>query len=80
MNQSPETNPITTTFLVLLGTILSLTVATGGLSVWLAGLPYPTARQERLFELTSLLFQSGSGCVFGILGTKANEVLNDVAE
>jgi hypothetical protein len=80
MNHSPEPNPITTTFLALLGTILSLTVATGGLSLWLAGLPSPTARQERLFELSSLLFQSGSGCVFGMLSTKANDVLDDAME
>lgn len=80
MNPIPQPNKVTPAFLALIGTVLSLTVATGGLSLWLAGIASPTLQQQRLFELSSLLFQSGSGCLFGMLGTKANDLLDESSE
>jgi hypothetical protein len=55
-------------------TVVSLTLLSGGTSLWLASQENLSTQQNRVFESTSTTWQMGTGIVFGLLGGKATEL------
>lgn len=52
-------------------TVVSLTLLSGGVSLYLASQEQLSPQQSRVFEMASATWQTGIGAVFGLLGGKA---------
>lgn len=63
-------------FILIFSTVLSLTFASGGTSLWLASQPQLSDYQVRIMEDSSRTWHTGIGVLFGLLGSKANELLD----
>ncbi|WP_373526194.1 hypothetical protein [Nostoc sp.] len=62
-------------FLLVFGTVLSITMLSGGTSMWLASKPNLSEYQVRNLEDSRATWQMGIGCIFGLLGSKATHLL-----
>lgn len=68
-------NPkITSTFKLVFGTVVSLTMLSGGTAFSLAAQEQLSPQQTRVFETCSATWQMGVGAVFGLLGSKATDL------
>lgn len=64
---------ITRAFQQVFFTTVSLTLLSGGTSLWLASQEHLSPQQDRVFESCSTTWQMGIGAVFGLLGSKATD-------
>jgi hypothetical protein len=64
-------------FRLVFFTVLALTAVSGATSVWLAGQKTLSPQQIRVFENTSNTWQTGIGVIFGLLGGKAADLLDE---
>jgi hypothetical protein len=62
-------------FLLVFLTVLSITLLSGGTSLWLASKPRLSEYQVRNLEDSRATWQMGIGCIFGLLGSKATDLL-----
>lgn len=62
-------------FLLVFSTVLSITLLSGGTSLWLASKPNLSEYQVRNLEDSRATWQMGIGCIFGLLGSKATDLL-----
>lgn len=67
---------ITPTFKLVFFTVVSMTMMSGGISVWLAYQDNLSEQQNRVFETSSATWQMGVGAVFGLLGSQAADLLH----
>lgn len=63
------------TFKLVFSTTLIITVLSGGTSVWLASQKNLTEPQQRILENYIATWQTGCGAIFGLLGSKATDLL-----
>ena len=61
-------------------TVLMLTLLSGGISFWLASTPELSPNQNRIFEISTNTWQAGINSIFGLLGFKALEALQQDQE
>lgn len=71
---------ITPAFSLVFSTVLFLTLLSGGTSLWLASKPELSPQQNRIFENTTSTWQLGIGAIFGLMGSKATDLLEDDEE
>ncbi len=70
-------NPkITSTFKLVFGTVVGLTMLSGGTAFRLAAQEQLSPQQSRVFETCSATWQMGVGAVFGLLGSKATDLFH----
>lgn len=70
-------NPkITSTFKLVFGTVVGLTMLSGGTAFRLAAQERLSPQQTRVFETCSATWQMGVGAVFGLLGSKATDLFH----
>ncbi len=70
-------NPkITSTFKLVFGTVVGLTMLSGGTAFSLAAQEQLSPQQTRVFETCSATWQMGVGAVFGFLGSKATDLFH----
>jgi hypothetical protein len=70
-------NPkITSTFKLVFGTVVGLTMLSGGTAFSLAAQEQLSPQQTRVFETCSATWQMGVGAVFGLLGSKATDLFH----
>jgi hypothetical protein len=65
---------ITSTFKLVFGTVVGLTMLSGGTAFSLAAQEQLSPQQTRVFETCSATWQMGVGAVFGLLGSKATDL------
>jgi hypothetical protein len=70
----PKVN-LSPTFTLVFSTVLALTMLSGGTSLWLASQPNLSEYQVRVLENTTATWQTGVGAIFGLLGSKATNLL-----
>lgn len=63
------------TWQIIFSTVLSLTLLSGITSFFLAAQPKLSDSQARILEDTRATWQMGIGCIFGLLGTGASNLL-----
>jgi hypothetical protein len=68
---------ITSAFQYVFFTAVSLTLLSGGYSVYLASQGNLTPEQNRVFETCNTTWNMGIGAIFGLLGSKATDLLED---
>ncbi len=66
---------ISPAFLLVFSSVLSLTMLSGGTSLWLASQPKLSEYQIRVLENSTATWQTGVGAIFGLLGSKATDLL-----
>ncbi|MGB3405173.1 MAG: hypothetical protein WBA77_20995 [Microcoleaceae cyanobacterium] len=71
---------ITSAFQYVFFTVVSLTLLSGGASFWLASQGNLTPEQNRVFETSNTTWNMGIGAIFGLLGSKATDLLEDDEE
>ncbi len=57
-------------------TAVALTLLSGAGSIWLAGKGNLSPEQTRVFETTQTTWSMGIGAIFGLLGSKAADLLD----
>lgn len=62
-------------FTLVFFSVLSLTILSGGTSLWLASQRDLTEYQVRILENSTATWQTGVGAIFGLLGSKATDLL-----
>jgi hypothetical protein len=67
---------ITSTFKLVFGTVVGLTMLSGGTAFSLAAQEQLSPQQTRVFETCSATWQMGVGAVFGLLGSKATDLFH----
>ncbi|NMG10851.1 hypothetical protein [Brasilonema sp. UFV-L1] len=67
--------PKVSAFQLVFSTVLSLTILSGGTSLWLASQPKLSEYQVRVLENSTATWQTGVGAIFGLLGSKATDLL-----
>ena len=72
MNNSKNTS----TFKLVFGTVVGLTMLSGGTAFSLAAQEQLSPQQTRVFETCSATWQMGVGAVFGLLGSKATDLFH----
>jgi hypothetical protein len=70
----PKVN-LSPTFTLVFSTVLALTMLSGGTSLCLASQPNLSEYQVRVLENTTATWQTGVGAIFGLLGSKATNLL-----
>jgi hypothetical protein len=68
---------ITPVFKLVFFTVLGLTLLSGATSLCLATQSSLSAQQNRIFESCSTTWQMGVGAIFGLLGSKATDLLQE---
>jgi hypothetical protein len=71
---------ITSTFQQVFLTVVCFTLLAGGGSFWLASKDNLTREQTRVFETCNTTWNMGIGAIFGLLGSKATDLLEDEEE
>ncbi|MEL7037269.1 MAG: hypothetical protein AAFO04_16835 [Cyanobacteria bacterium J06592_8] len=71
---------ITSTFHYVFLTVVCFTLLSGGGSFWLASKDNLTSEQTRVFETCNTTWNMGIGAIFGLLGSKATDLLEDEEE
>jgi hypothetical protein len=74
-HRKPEVN-LTRAFQQVFFTTVSLTLLSGGTSLWLSFQEHLSPQQTRVFESCSATWQMGIGAVFGLLGSKATHLIH----
>jgi hypothetical protein len=64
-------------FLLVFLSVLSITLISGGTSLWLGSQSSLSQYQIRNLEDSRAAWQMGIGCIFGLLGSKATNLLGD---
>ena len=67
-------------FKLVFSATLIITVLSGGTSVWLASQEKLTESQQRILENYMATWQTGCGAIFGLLGSKATDLLDSKPE
>ncbi len=67
--------PKVSAFQLVFSTVVSLTILSGGTSLWLASQPKLSEYQVRVLENSTATWQTGVGAIFGLLGSKATDRL-----
>ncbi len=62
-------------FLLVFFSVLFLTTLSGSTSLWLASQPSLSEYQIRVLENSTATWQTGIGAIFGLLGSKATNLL-----
>ncbi|MBF2050020.1 hypothetical protein [Leptolyngbya sp. 7M] len=62
-------------FLLVFFTTTSFTLLSGGCSIWLATNGNLSQPQTRVFETCNATWNMGIGAIFGLLGSKATDLL-----
>ncbi|KAB8317256.1 hypothetical protein SD81_018210 [Tolypothrix campylonemoides VB511288] len=70
--KTPKLSPA---FKLVFSTVLSLTILSGGTSLWLASQLKLSEYQVRVLENSTATWQTGVGAIFGLLGSKATDLL-----
>ena len=70
-----KTTTVSPAFKLVFSTVLSLTMLSGGTSLWLASQPKLSEYQVRVLENSTATWQTGVGAIFGLLGSKATDLL-----
>lgn len=70
-----KTPKISPAFQLVFSTVLSLTILSGATSLWLASQPKLSEYQVRVLENSTATWQTGVGAIFGLLGSKATDLL-----
>jgi hypothetical protein len=68
---------ISPAFLLVFSTVIFLTLGSGSTSLWLSSQPKLSEYQVRSLENFTATWQTGVGAIFGLLGGKATELLDD---
>lgn len=63
------------TFKLVFSATLVITMLSGGTSLWLASQKNLTEPQQRILENFIATWQTGCGTIFGLLGSKATDLL-----
>lgn len=63
------------TFLLVFSTVVSLTMLSGGTSLYLAAKTNLSEHQVRVLENSTATWLTGSGAIFGLLGSKLTDLL-----
>ena len=63
-------------FKLVFSATLIITVLSGGTSLWLASQENLTESQQRILENYMATWQTGSGAIFGLLGSRATDLLD----
>lgn len=71
---------ITSAFQQVFLTVVCFTLLSGGGSFWLATQDNLTPEQTRVFETCNTTWNMGIGAIFGLLGSKATDLLEDEEE
>lgn len=71
---------ITSAFQQVFFTVICFTLLSGGVSLWLASHEYLSPQQTRIFETCNTTWNMGIGAIFGLLGSKATELLDSEEE
>ena len=71
---------ITSAFQQVFFTVICFTLLSGGVSLWLASRDHLSPQQTRLFETCNTTWNMGIGAIFGLLGSKATELLDSDEE
>jgi len=58
-------------------TTVCFTLLSGGSSIWLSGKGDLSPEQTRVFETTQTTWNMGIGAIFGLLGSKAADLLDE---
>ncbi|MDJ0736635.1 MAG: hypothetical protein QNJ47_21650 [Nostocaceae cyanobacterium] len=72
-NQQKQKNR---SFQLVFGTVLTITILSGGTSLCLASQENLTQPQQRILENYIATWQTGCGAIFGLLGSKATDLLD----
>ncbi len=64
-------------FLLVFATTTSLTLLSGGCAIRLSGSDSLTPHQTRVFETCNTTWNMGIGAIFGLLGSKAADLLDE---
>jgi hypothetical protein len=56
-------------------TVVCFTLLSGGTSLWLAAKDNLSSQQTRVFETCNTTWNMGIGAIFGLLGSKATDLL-----
>ena len=75
-----KTTTVSPAFKLVFSTVLSLTMLSGGTSLWLASQPKLSEYQVRVLENSTATWQTGVGAIFGLLGSKATDLLETEEE
>lgn len=67
---------ITSTFQLVFFTVIGFTLLSGGISLWLASSDRLSPQQNRFFETCNTTWNMGIGAIFGLLGSKATDLLD----
>ena len=62
-------------FKLVFSATITITVLSGGTSIWLASQDNLTQPQQRILENYIATWQTGCGAIFGLLGSKATDLL-----
>lgn len=63
-------------FKLVFSATLAITVSSAGTSLWLASQEKLTEPQQRILENCIATWQTGCGAIFGLLGSKATDLLD----
>ena len=66
---------LTSAFQQVFFTVVAFTLLSGGTSLTLAAQDTLSSHQERIFESATTTWQMGVGAIFGLLGSKATDLL-----
>ena len=67
-------------FQLVFSATLTITVLSGSTSLWLASQEKLTEPQQRILENCIATWQTGCGAIFGLLGSKATDLLESKDE
>ncbi|MBF1999156.1 MAG: hypothetical protein IGS50_16790 [Synechococcales cyanobacterium C42_A2020_086] len=67
-------------FLLVFFTTTGFTLLSGGCSVWLSANDSLSSHQTRVFETCNTTWNMGIGAIFGLLGSKATDLLHPAPE
>jgi heme/copper-type cytochrome/quinol oxidase subunit 3 len=63
-------------FQLIFSTVVSMTLLSGGTSLWIASQQEPSQEQRQILETTMHTWLMGTGAIFGLLGGRSTGVSN----